>query len=182
MYQPNPVDTTDVVLSADLLELTEEIAENVHEVWAQGRIREGWTYGAERNDTKKETPCLVPYNQLPESEKAYDRNTALETVKLIVKLGYDIKKKTVDFSLTEQEMAKKITDVYAAFGIKIGPLLGVLRGAETSRFDFEVNTDAAFPKIRKLRDDVSLFLSVPPVELTCPIPGKMAFGIEISNK
>ena len=92
MYQPNPVDTTDVVLSADLLELTEEIAENVHEVWAQGRIREGWTYGAERNDTKKETPCLVPYNQLPESEKTYDRNTALETVKLIVKLGYRIEK------------------------------------------------------------------------------------------
>ena len=92
MYNPNPVDTTDVILSADLLELTEEIAENVHEVWAQGRIREGWTYGAERNDEKKETPCLVPYNELPESEKAYDRNTALETVKLIVKLGYRIEK------------------------------------------------------------------------------------------
>jgi len=92
MYKPKAVDTSDVILSNDLLDLTERIAENVHEVWAEGRIREGWTYGPVRNDEKKETPCLVPYKDLPESEKEYDRNTALETVKLIVKLGYRIQK------------------------------------------------------------------------------------------
>lgn len=92
MYKPNPVNTSDVVLSDDLLELTEKIAENVHEVWSEGRIKEGWTYGTVRDDEKKETPCLVPYDELPESEKEYDRNTALETIKLIVKLGYKIKK------------------------------------------------------------------------------------------
>lgn len=92
MYKPNPIDTTDVVLSSDLLELTEKIAENVHEVWSEGRIREGWTYGAVRDDARKETPCLVPYKDLPENEKDFDRNTALETIKLIIKLGYDIKK------------------------------------------------------------------------------------------
>jgi hypothetical protein len=92
MYRPNPMDTSDVVLSDDLLELTEKIAENVHEVWSEGRIKEGWTYGAVRDDAKRETPCLVPYGDLPENEKDYDRNTALETIKLIIKLGYDIKK------------------------------------------------------------------------------------------
>lgn len=90
MYDPKPLDTSDVVLSKDLLELTEKIAENVHDVWAVGRMEQGWTYGAERNDMKKETPCLVPYSELPDSEKEYDRNTALETLKLIVKLGYKI--------------------------------------------------------------------------------------------
>ena len=92
MYIPKPIDTTSILLSDDLLELTEKIAENVHEVWSEGRIKEGWSYGNVRNDTKKETPCLVPYNELPESEKEYDRNTALETIKLIIKLGYEINK------------------------------------------------------------------------------------------
>ena len=92
MYRPKPTDTSDIVLSADLLELTEKIAENVHEVWAEGRIREGWTYGPVRDDAKKETPCLVPYQELPENEKNFDRNTALGTVRLILKLGYRIQK------------------------------------------------------------------------------------------
>ena len=92
MYNPKPVDTSNIELSDDLLELTEQIAENVHEVWAVGRKSEGWTYGPVRDDEKKETPCLVPYAELSEGEKAYDRNTALETLKLIVALGYDIKK------------------------------------------------------------------------------------------
>ena len=92
MYIPAPVDTGNIVLPADLLELTEKIAENVHENWAVGRVKEGWVYGEERNDHMKTTPCLVPYNQLPDSEKEYDRNTAIETLKLIVALGYKIEK------------------------------------------------------------------------------------------
>lgn len=90
MYKPEPIKTDDIVLSDELLELTEKIAENVHNVWAVGRIKEGWTYGENRDDETKTTPCLVPYNELPESEKEYDRNTALETLKLIIKLGYKI--------------------------------------------------------------------------------------------
>lgn len=89
-YMPKPIDTTDILLSPELLTLTEKIAENVHDVWAVGRIAEGWTYGPVRDDSKKKTPCLVPYTELPESEKDYDRNTALETLKLIKKLGYEI--------------------------------------------------------------------------------------------
>lgn len=92
MYTPNPIDTKNIVLPAELLELTEKIAENVHDHWAIGRIAEGWTYGEQRDDQKKTTPCLVPYDQLPDSEKAYDRTTALETLKLIVALGYRIEK------------------------------------------------------------------------------------------
>ena len=92
MYNPNPVNTADIELDKELLKLTEKIAENVHEVWAKGRMQEGWTYGPVRNDEKKETPCLVPYCQLPEEEKEYDRKTALETVKLIIKLGYKVEK------------------------------------------------------------------------------------------
>lgn len=92
MYTPKPIDTKDVVLPKELLELTERIAENVHEVWSEGRIKEGWTYGEIKSNEAKTNPCLVPYDELPDSEKEYDRNTALETLKLIVKLGYRIEK------------------------------------------------------------------------------------------
>ena len=92
MYNPQPVDTSNVVLPGELLELTEMIAKNVHDIWAVGRIAEGWTYGPKKDGEKKETPLLVPYEELQDSEKAYDVNTALETIKLITKLGYTIQK------------------------------------------------------------------------------------------
>ena len=89
-YTPQPVDTSEVRLPAELDELVEKIAKNVHEVWAQSRIEQGWTYGEERNDELKHHPCLVPYEDLPEIEKDYDRDTALGTLKLICKLGFKI--------------------------------------------------------------------------------------------
>lgn len=89
-YKPNPMDTSDVVLPEELIELTEKIAKNTHDVWAVGRINEGWKYGNKRDDANKLTPCMVEYEDLPESEKEYDRNTSLETIKLILKLGYKI--------------------------------------------------------------------------------------------
>ena len=92
MYKPNPIDTSKVELPDDLLELTEKIAENVHENWSVGRIADGWTYGETRDDDKKTTPCLVPYLELSDSEKEFDRVTALQTLKLIVALGYKISK------------------------------------------------------------------------------------------
>mgnify|MGYP003293924432 CR=1 FL=1 len=79
-------------MSKELNELVEQMAKNVHEVWAQTRIEQGWTYGVERNDTLKQHPCLVPYEDLPEDERVYDRNTAISTLKLISKLGFKIEK------------------------------------------------------------------------------------------
>jgi hypothetical protein len=92
MYKPEPTDTKDIILPAELIELTEKIAENVHDIWAVGRISDGWVYGEKRDDVNKTTPCLVPYSELSEKEKEYDRNTAIETLKLIVALGYKIEK------------------------------------------------------------------------------------------
>lgn len=93
LYKPNPIDTSKIELPDELLELTEAIAENVHENWFVGRIAEGWTYGESRDDKKKTTPCLIPYSELPDTEKEYDRVTALETLKLIVALGYTVEKR-----------------------------------------------------------------------------------------
>ncbi len=91
-YNPNPIDLSDVTLDPSLESLVEALAENVHDTWAKGRMDDGWTYGHERDDAMKHHPCLVPYNELPESEKEYDRNTAVSTLKFIVKKGYAIHK------------------------------------------------------------------------------------------
>lgn len=90
-YIPRPVDTSDVVLPEELLPLVEQMAKNVHDVWAEGRIADGWKYGERRDDQLKTHPCLVPYEELPDSEKEYDRNTAVGTLKLILKQGFEIK-------------------------------------------------------------------------------------------
>ena len=76
-YCPSPIDTSDITLPTELFALADDIAKNVHEVWARQRMKEGWVYGAQRNDTLKQHPCLIPYEALSESEKDYDRNTAL---------------------------------------------------------------------------------------------------------
>ncbi len=89
-YIPQPIDTSDVNLPTELEELVEEMSKNVHEVWAETRINQGWTYGEQRDDELKTHPSLVPYEQLPESEKEYDRNTSIGTIKLILKLGFKI--------------------------------------------------------------------------------------------
>ena len=90
MYTPQPIDTTDVVLPVELEQLVEEMSKNVHEVWAETRIKQGWKYGEQRNDELETHPCLVPYEDLPEEEKEYDRNTSIGTLKLIMKLGFKI--------------------------------------------------------------------------------------------
>jgi hypothetical protein len=92
-YEPHPINVDDIPLDGDLEELQEAIAENAHDVWAEARIKEGWTYGKERDDANKRHPDLVPYTALPENEKEYDRIMAFNTIKLVKKLGFDIVKR-----------------------------------------------------------------------------------------
>ena len=87
-YTPQPIDTTDVKLPEELEQLVEQMSKNVHEVWAEIRISQGWTYGEQRNDELKTHPCLIPYEEQPVEEKEYDLNTSIGTLKLIMKLGF----------------------------------------------------------------------------------------------
>ena len=89
-YKPQPIRTDHIQLHEEILALAEKLAENTHEVWAKERMDQGWCWGPVRSDGKKEHPCLIPYEDLPESEKVYDRNTAMETLKAIVAMGYEI--------------------------------------------------------------------------------------------
>ena len=92
-YVPHLIDLSDVELGDELVELREAIAEHAHNVWAAERQAQGWTYGPERNDELKQTPCMVPYSKLPDSEKTFDRDMAMNTIKLLKKLGWDLVKR-----------------------------------------------------------------------------------------
>jgi len=89
-YRPRPVDTSGVAIAKEIADLTELLARNTHENWAHQRLSDGWRRGPARDDGKREHPCLVAYDDLPEEEKEYDRRTALETIRLILALGYRI--------------------------------------------------------------------------------------------
>ena len=89
-YIPRPLDTDHIVLDPSLTRLVEHLAEHVHDLWAEARLADGWTYGLRRDDDKKTHPGLVPYAELTEAEKAYDRATALGTLRAILALGYRI--------------------------------------------------------------------------------------------
>jgi hypothetical protein len=91
-YKPAPIATDHIKLSPEIHDLTEALAKNTHDVWAQERMAQGWRFGPERNDKRKEHPSLIPYEQLSEKEKVYDRNTAMETLKAVLALGYRIVK------------------------------------------------------------------------------------------
>lgn len=91
-YKPQPIDLSDVKLPDELEALTEHLAKNIHEVWAQSRVSQGWKYGEKRNDDLKTHPGIIPYEDLTEVEKQYDRDTALSALKFIVKEGFRITK------------------------------------------------------------------------------------------
>lgn len=91
-HNSHSLNLSDIRLTSELKDLCESMAKNVHETWAKTRISQGWTYGEQRDDEKKTHPCLVPYEELPEEEKEYDRNTAISTLKFIMKSGYKITK------------------------------------------------------------------------------------------
>lgn len=91
-YTPQPIDLSAIELPEELLNLREDMARNVHEVWASQRLAEGWSYGPERNDRLRRHPCLVPYDELSDEEREYDRTTALNTLRMIYRLGFKIEK------------------------------------------------------------------------------------------
>ena len=91
-YEPRPIETSKVELDDELLRLTEQLAENAHDHWAMRRIAEGWTFGPVRDEPSKKHPNLVPYDQLTEDEKEYDRATAMQTLKAITALGWRIER------------------------------------------------------------------------------------------
>ena len=89
-YTPNPINTDDVKLPDSVLPLLEKLAAHIHDIWAQGRIKDGWTYGPKRDDDKKHHPDLRPYDELTDGEREYDRATVTASLAAIQALGYKI--------------------------------------------------------------------------------------------
>jgi class 3 adenylate cyclase/tetratricopeptide (TPR) repeat protein len=144
-YKPRPIDTSGVTLPEDVLELTELLAKNTHEIWARQRLSERWHYGAHRDDERREHPGLVSYEELSEVEKQYDRNTALETLKTIISLGYRIEPPArgahandAAVALSAAAAASDVQTILATLkqpaALSLSALLAIWRGREASRW------------------------------------------------
>jgi class 3 adenylate cyclase len=138
-YQPCPIGTSTVDLGPELLELTERLAENAHEVWSAQRLSDGWRLGPFRDDAKKEHPCLIPYSALPESEKVYDRATAVQTLKAIIAIGFQIslpvptKASQVPPVDQHETIAPSLLDILADRDATPGTILSFWRSSEDQR-------------------------------------------------
>nr|XP_021335867.1 ryanodine receptor 2 [Danio rerio] len=86
-FTPTPVDTSQIVLPPHLERIREKLAENIHELWVMNKIDLGWTYGAVRDDNKRQHPCLVEFSRLPEQERSYNLQMSQETLKTLLALG-----------------------------------------------------------------------------------------------
>lgn len=89
-YRPRPIPTEHIVLSDEILQLVELLAENAHDIWAEERLLDGWTFGPERDDTERRHPCLIPYTQLAERDRDYDRQMVIGSIRAILALGFTI--------------------------------------------------------------------------------------------
>jgi class 3 adenylate cyclase len=128
-YQPEPIDTSKVIINIEHLQLTELLAKNTHEIWAQQRIEEGWKFGHQRDDIRKEHPGLVPYEELSESEKQYDRNTALGAIKMLLALGYRIEgeRTFLPDEQQEQQLALMLKTIKESSEVNLSSLLAIKR-------------------------------------------------------
>lgn len=122
---PSPLDTSDVQLPESVAALTEQLAQQVHRIWAAGRYADGWTWGPHRDDDLKQHPCLVPYDQLPESEKGYDRRTSLQTLKTVFKLGYKIESQHEAAMVTHSRIP--VEELHASLKTNELPLIEVFK-------------------------------------------------------
>lgn len=92
-YIPHPIDLSEVTIDRSMEKDLERIAKNVHETWAEQRRLRGWEYGEIFDEAEQKHPCMKEYEDLPESEKDMDRATVLQTVKMLLWMGYTIEKR-----------------------------------------------------------------------------------------
>ena len=121
-YKPAPFDASRITLSREISELRELLARNAHENWARLLMADGWRYGRDRNDARKEHPGLIPFEELPESEKEYDRQTALETIKTLLALGYTIQSPVAGSPISAERSS-------IASDKELGNVMHLLRGS-----------------------------------------------------
>jgi hypothetical protein len=46
--------------------------EGSHDSWMREKRAEGWQWGPEKDAAKREHPCFLPYEELPDDQKAKD--------------------------------------------------------------------------------------------------------------
>lgn len=71
----------------------ERLAAEEHEQWCEERIADGWILGAEKDVERKITPDLIPYDELSEEKKRYDRDAVANLIPMLNSIGLKIFRK-----------------------------------------------------------------------------------------
>ncbi|GAV02137.1 hypothetical protein RvY_12738-2 [Ramazzottius varieornatus] len=108
-FVPKPIDTTGVNLPNYILQIRDKLAENIHELWSVMKIEAGWTYGDVRDDHLKTNPCLTNFKNLPIAEKNYDMTLSMETLKVLLALGYHISMTPTDNRIRPMKLSSTYT-------------------------------------------------------------------------
>jgi class 3 adenylate cyclase len=85
----NGLDPLELEIDAAQLEA---LSVREHDRWMRERLRQGWTYGPERDDARKHHPSLIPWEALSESEKQKDRDTVVNLRRFIKQAGFRVRK------------------------------------------------------------------------------------------
>ncbi|NJL82171.1 MAG: DUF4071 domain-containing protein [Chloroflexaceae bacterium] len=129
-YRPQPIDTSRITLTPEQLALIERLAENTHDLWAQQRFADGWRYGPERSDRLKQHPGLVLYQDLPDSEKHYDRLISQEVLKALLGLGYRIEGQGIAIAAAaDQQLSLALQGLEESAQLNLSSLLQLRRAA-----------------------------------------------------
>lgn len=64
----------------------EFLSEREHEQWMAERVRKGWAFGVRRDDQQKIHNCLIPWNELEETEREKDRNAVRALPAILAKV------------------------------------------------------------------------------------------------
>ncbi len=73
----------------------EKLAEMEHGRWNINRLKNGWKYSGKKDFDRKVTPYLVPWSELTDDIKQYDRDAVMNMIKLVSESGFDIYNKDV---------------------------------------------------------------------------------------
>ena len=90
MFDPQPYDLSSVTLPLAMQQIAEQVTHNNHEVWAEHQIEQGWIWGNSYDAEEKFHPCILPYHCLTASQRAANSIAAIDILKNILALEYQI--------------------------------------------------------------------------------------------
>ena len=113
-WEMRPEGSEGEVIRAIPEDVVEILAVLEHDDWVRERLGNGWTYGETKDDEKKISPYLVPYDELSEEIKNLDRDTIRNIPLLLGMMGMAVFPKETDSDAPQSKsfIARRLPESY----------------------------------------------------------------------